>query len=145
MDLLEQLLEDYPDLKLIWTASNLKKGEARLTSEIPDLLFLDIELPDGLGLDFLEKHSKLLANTYVIMFTGQYDAYKDQAFERNECDYLLKPIMPKELDKCIQRLRHTDLKKRISSSKESNVDCAQTKDTFAAFTPMNEKIGRAHV
>ncbi|MDD2960697.1 MAG: LytTR family DNA-binding domain-containing protein [Muribaculaceae bacterium] len=135
---LKSLLLDYPDLDIIWNATSLTEGKMMIASQKPDLLFLDIELPDGIGIDFINTNSSLLKNTYIIIFTGYYDSYSDNAFTHNEHDYVLKPVIPKELDKSIQRFRHTNLKKRISSSKNDIESSCLPPDTFATFTPMNE-------
>lgn len=133
------LISDYPDFKILWTATSLESGKKNLFKDTPDLLFLDLELPDGFGLDFLKEHSNLLKNTYVIIFTGFYECYSEYAFSNNECDYLLKPILQKELDKSIQRFRHTDMKNRISEvSTEINNEMIVPVGTFAALTPINE-------
>ncbi len=65
------------------------------TFEKPDLLFMDIQLSDGLSFDIFN-HSEI--NTPVI-FTTAYDQYMLKAFKVNSVDYLLKPIDPDELEK----------------------------------------------
>ena len=69
-----------------------KHGEA-------DLIFMDIQLTDGLSLEIF----KQVHVTAPVIFTTAYDEYALQAFKVNSLDYLLKPIDPKELESAIQR------------------------------------------
>ncbi|MGB5818194.1 MAG: LytTR family DNA-binding domain-containing protein [Saonia sp.] len=68
-------------------------------NEHPDLIFLDIQLSDGLSFeifDLIEVHS-------AIIFTTAYDEYALQAFKLNSIDYLLKPIDDEELEKAVKK------------------------------------------
>lgn len=66
----------------------------------PQLLFLDIEMPEGNGFDLLER----LATAPHVIFTTAYDAYAIQAFEINALDYLLKPVTEKRLEEALARI-----------------------------------------
>lgn len=71
-------------------------------NEHPDLIFLDIQLSDGLSFeifDLIEVHS-------AIIFTTAYDEYALQAFKLNSIDYLLKPIDDEELEKAVAKYRN---------------------------------------
>lgn len=73
-------------------------------NEHPDLIFLDIQLSDGLSFeifDEIEVHS-------AIIFTTAYDEYALQAFKLNSIDYLLKPIDDEELENAVKK--YQDLK-----------------------------------
>ncbi len=68
-------------------------------NEHPDLIFLDIQLSDGLSFeifDVVEVHS-------AIIFTTAYDEYALQAFKLNSIDYLLKPIDDEDLEKAVKK------------------------------------------
>ena len=65
------------------------------TFEKPDLLFMDIQLSDGLSFDIFN-HTEIQS---PIIFTTAYDQYTLKAFKVNSVDYLLKPIDPEELEK----------------------------------------------
>lgn len=109
---LTELLSDYHDINVVSHASTLKAGRRAIEKIDPDILFLDIELPDGNGLELLED---IKDSVYVIVFTGYYEDYAENAFAGKESDYLLKPINNNELDKVIQRYRHatTGMRTRI--------------------------------
>lgn len=94
---LEQLDFDY---YLIGLFQDSKKAVAALKKDIPDLIFLDIEMPGLNGFQFLEK----LNNPDVkIVFTTAYDRFAVDAFRINAIDYLIKPVDINELETAIQR------------------------------------------
>jgi DNA-binding LytR/AlgR family response regulator len=66
----------------------------------PDLIFMDIQIADGLSLDIF---SKIEIKSPVI-FTTAFDHFAIQAFKVNAVDYLLKPVEPEELEKAIQKV-----------------------------------------
>ncbi len=67
----------------------------------PDLIFLDIQLSDGLSFEIFD----LLEIRSSIIFTTAYDEYALQAFKLNSIDYLLKPIDEEELEKAVEKFR----------------------------------------
>ena len=68
-------------------------------NEHPDLLFLDIQLSDGLSFEIFEEVEVKSA----IIFTTAYDEYALKAFKLNSVDYLLKPIDPDELENAVDQ------------------------------------------
>ena len=68
----------------------------------PDLIFLDIQLSDGLSFEIFETISIASA----VIFTTAYDEYALQAFKLNSIDYLLKPIDETELKKAIEKYQY---------------------------------------
>lgn len=87
-DVLETYIEKMPDLNLVQKCSNaLEANEALKTHDI-DLMFLDIQMPQLTGIDFL----KTLNNPPIAIFTTAYPNYAIEGFELNALDYLLKPI-----------------------------------------------------
>ena len=67
----------------------------------PDLIFLDIQLSDGLSFDIFEQ----IEIKSAIIFTTAYDEYALQAFKLNSIDYLLKPIDAVELQKAVEKFK----------------------------------------
>lgn len=67
----------------------------------PDLIFLDIQLADGISFDIFEQ----VKVTSPIIFCTAYDQYAIRAFKLNSIDYLLKPIDPAELDQALEKFR----------------------------------------
>ncbi|MCB9081334.1 MAG: response regulator transcription factor [Lewinellaceae bacterium] len=87
-DVLETYIEKIPELKLIKKCSNALEANEALKQEKIDLMFLDIQMPQLTGIDFL----KTLAKPPLVIFTTAYPNYAIEGFELNALDYLLKPI-----------------------------------------------------
>ena len=99
--LLKELLAKHaPVIHLSGEADNGSDAIALITTIKPDLLFLDIQLPDMLGLEVLKR---LDYNPFVI-FTTAYDEYAINAFEALSIDYLLKPLKEDRLARAITKL-----------------------------------------
>ena len=79
----------------------------------PDLIFLDIQLSDGLSFEIFEN----IEIKSAIIFTTAYDEYALQAFKLNSIDYLLKPIDAEELEKAVLKY-----KERIPERKNVSLD-----------------------
>lgn len=71
-----------------------------ITNKEPDLVFLDIEMPNGNAFDLLEKFKNINFN---IIFTTAYDHYAIKAIKFSAIDYILKPIDPEELVNAVKR------------------------------------------
>ena len=71
------------------------------SAEVPDLIFMDIQLADGLSFDIFEQVSVRAP----VIFTTAFDQYTLKAFKVNSIDYLLKPIEEKELEKAVDKYR----------------------------------------
>ena len=67
----------------------------------PDLVFMDIQLADGLSFEIFEQ----IENRFPVIFTTAYDEYALKAFKLNSVDYLLKPISPDELRCAIDKYK----------------------------------------
>lgn len=91
-----------PDVELVGKASNVTKGVALIKEQKPDLLFLDIEMPDGTGFDLLEQID--FAN-YLIIFISGHGEYGRMALDFEALAYLDKPLLPEDLAKAIHRAR----------------------------------------
>ena len=77
----------------------------------PDLIFLDIQLSDGLSFEIFEK----VEIKSSIIFTTAYDQYALKAFELNSIDYLLKPIDEKSLQQAIAKYHHFNPEQEVLS------------------------------
>jgi len=91
----------------------------------PDLIFMDIQLADGLSFEIF---NEIEVNCPVI-FTTAFDEYTLQAFKVNSIDYLLKPVKKEELAQSLQKLQ----KLKDSLSKEQENKSADLKELLAAF------------
>ncbi len=87
-----------PDCEIIEVLDSVEGAVEWLeTYKKPDLIFMDVELADGVSFEIFGQTEV----TSPIIFTTAYDAYALQAFKVNSLDYLLKPIDPDELDKAL--------------------------------------------
>ncbi|HNS17031.1 MAG TPA: LytTR family DNA-binding domain-containing protein [Bacteroidales bacterium] len=82
---------------------------------MPDLIFMDIQLADGLSFEIFRK----VDITVPVIFTTAFDQYAIQAFKVNSVDYLLKPIKPDELERALLKLEQVS--KQYSTSVKSMV------------------------
>lgn len=111
-------LESYcPDIEIIGEAQGVVSG-AKLIKEVkPELIFLDIQMPDGSGFDLLEILPEL---DFDIIFTTASDAYALKAFKVSAVDYLMKPIDPDDLIEAVKRAKdQNNSTERLSLLKEN--------------------------
>ena len=107
IETLRRDLEVQTDLEIKGTAGNGAKGKKLIMDIHPDLLFLDIELPDIQGIRLLsEIREQVLWDMKVVFYTA-YDKYLLQALRESAFDYLLKPYDIDELNLIIERYRKT--------------------------------------
>ena len=97
---LRGLLETHSEIRVAGEADNVADGIKLIKAESPDVIFLDIQMPNETGFDLLEQ-IKVEAK---IIFVTAFDEYAIRAFEVNALDYLLKPINPNRLAEAIERL-----------------------------------------
>jgi len=96
------LSESFPEIIVSAQSGSVGEGYAAVTEHQPDLLFLDVELPDGLGFDLLKRLSPIRFRT--IFITGHQE-YALDAIKVSALDYILKPIDIDELAVAINRAR----------------------------------------
>ncbi len=98
---LKGLLKEFPEIQVIAEAANVDEALDIIEKQKPQLLFLDIQMPEKTGFDLLEE----LIDTPVVIFTTAYDEFAIKAFEVNALDYLLKPIQKDRLAEAIQKAK----------------------------------------
>ena len=92
-------LQHYPEWTCMGVHHSPKTAMAVLEADAPDLLFLDIHLPDISGLNVLRQ----LQYPPMVVFTTAYPQYAVEGFELAALDYLLKPISPERFQKAMER------------------------------------------
>lgn len=106
---LQDRLAKFEQVKVVGVASNGLDGLAKVSELQPDLVFLDVQLPDISGLDFLERVDSFThGGCRVVMFTA-YDKFILPAIRKKAFDVLLKPIDDSELEIIMQRLEEEGL------------------------------------
>lgn len=109
------LLNQLESVEVVGEAVNVDDAKEKIDQLNPDVIFLDIQMPEKTGFDLLEE----LENVPHVIFTTAYDEYALKAFQVNALDYLLKPIEPKRLEEAITRLQskiESFTKSEVSSS-----------------------------
>lgn len=98
---LKELLKKYDDITLVGEAENVDEGYELIQAENPDLLFLDINMPEKDGFELLE----MLDEVPMTIFTTAFDEYAIKSFEYNTLDYLLKPVNEKRFAMALEKVR----------------------------------------
>lgn len=107
---LVKLLAEETEVLIVAECKNGAEALEKIRVKEPDLIFLDVQMPDMNGFAVLQKLEKL---PYVI-FTTAYDSYALKAFEINAVDYLLKPFDEDRLRIALQRMFELKRKERAS-------------------------------
>jgi two-component system LytT family response regulator len=100
---LRLLLESEPDVEIVAECENGRQTVSAIHACIPDLLLLDIQMPDLDGFQVLGEIAP--AQMPVVVFTSAYDQYAIRAFDAHALDYLLKPFDQERLHQAIERAR----------------------------------------
>lgn len=100
--------EHIPQINIVGLGKNVAEGVNLIKTLQPELLFLDISMPDGTGFDVLEQTQGF---KFDIIFATATDKHALKAIKYSACDYLLKPIDIDELKLAVEKL----LQKRSSS------------------------------
>ena len=100
-DRVRQLLETHPRIEIIGECGDGLTALAMIKERAPDLLFLDIRIPELDGFEVLERTEP--GRMPVVIFFTAYDQYAIRAFEACALDYLLKPCDEERFVKAVQR------------------------------------------
>jgi DNA-binding LytR/AlgR family response regulator len=113
LDVLETYISKMPELHLVGRCSNALEANEMLRKHDIDLIFLDIQMPQLSGVDFI----KTLSNPPLFIFTTAYSNYALEGYELNAIDYLLKPISLDRFMKAVNKaLEQFELRKRDEAS-----------------------------
>jgi two-component system, LytTR family, response regulator len=126
-NLLERLLYRIPDIEVIGKAASTDEALDMAINCLPDLVFLDVQMPEKNGFHLVDYFKKYLLNTRVVFVTAHaefaIDAMKVSAF-----DYLLKPVLMNQLLETVlrfkaERLQVFNLNKTVQTSEKINHPC----------------------
>jgi two-component system LytT family response regulator len=107
---LKGLLKEFSEIEIVGEAANVDEALELIDKLKPQLLFLDIQMPEKTGFDLLEE----LIETPIVIFTTAYNEFATKAFDVNALDYLMKPIQSQRLREAITRA-----KKQISDLEQN--------------------------
>src|SRR5258705_1420906 len=100
--LMKNLLQEHADMvNVVAEASNGREAIQKIEELNPDLIFLDIQMPDLTGFEVIEQ----LNRKPNVIFTTAYEQYAIKAFETFSIDYLLKPIKEERLKQAIEKVK----------------------------------------
>jgi len=112
---LNALIERYcSNVIVVAEADGVKSGIIAINDFSPDVIFLDIQMPDGSGFRLLEEIGEI---KFEIIFVTAFDQYAIRAIKYSALDYLLKPVIPEDLIKALEKVR----KKKTASQINKNI------------------------
>lgn len=97
---LKELIKVHPEIEVIGEAENVDDAYNIISQNMPQILFLDINMPEKDGFELLE----MLDHIPITIFTTAYDEYAIKSFEYNAFDYLLKPMNPERFAKTVNKV-----------------------------------------
>ncbi|MEI9956065.1 MAG: response regulator [Ferruginibacter sp.] len=115
LELTQQYLKLVPNLECIAACKSAVEANAVLQTQTPDLLILDIEMPELSGIQL----AKSLRYSPLIIFISSHTHYAVDAFDVDAIDYLVKPITPERLIKAVEKARALINMKNTISAKEA--------------------------
>lgn len=105
LDTINTIVKDYcKDVEVIGTATNIAYAEKLIKKSNPDLVLLDINLPDGTSFNLLEQ---LENPDFEIIFITAFEEFAIKAIKLSALDYLIKPVDPMELIDAINKAKET--------------------------------------
>jgi two-component system LytT family response regulator len=100
---LELRLREAPDIEIVGQFGNGREALAALSALVPDLMFLDIQMPGLSGLDVLAQAPQ--ESLPMVVFVTAFDRFAIEAFDTHALDYLLKPVDDDRLRRALERVR----------------------------------------
>lgn len=119
---LEYFLKDYSEITVTATFVNPLEALDNIANLKPNVVFLDINMPQLGGIDAASKILDLSPKTDIIFVTA-YDQYAIEAFELNALDYILKPINEARFRKTIDRVLKSKKSYRVQNAKKLKIRC----------------------
>lgn len=128
---LRELIKNHSQITIVGDAENVDDAYQLIQETNPDLLFLDINMPEKDGFELLE----MLDEVPITIFTTAFDEYAIKSFEYNALDYLLKPINEKRFAQAIAKVQA----KLEENSQRENVPTQKLNTNSQIFIKDGEK------
>lgn len=128
----KSLAEVWPELEIVGKAQNGLEAMQGIQQLEPDVVFLDIRMPELDGISLAKKLNKLVSPPLVVFITA-YDEYAVKAFEHNAMDYLLKPINEERLLATCQKVQA-----RLSSNQATSDNTSLQPDIAALMNQLQQ-------
>lgn len=117
-EMIREMLEDDSDVEIVGECASGREAVEAIRSLTPDLVFLDIQMPELGGFEVLESFER--QTTPYIIFVTAYDQYAVRAFEVHAFDYLLKPFDHERFDAAWQRVK-SQIKRDQSGERDRHI------------------------
>ena len=133
-DMLEKFLDN---IEILGEAGTVSDGVKLIEATDPDLVLLDISMPDGTGFDLLDK---LKTINFKLIFITAYSEYAIKAFKYSAFDYIIKPLNVEELTKAIKRIpliKRIDNKVRVKTLQENLLSTDENISKTVALPEIN--------
>ena len=135
---LETMLKPFPDFLIVVSAGCISDAEPAYLKHKPSLIFLDIELSDGSGFQFLDKIKPYSHNLSVVFITA-YSNHAFTAIKYSAIDFLVKPIDPVELAMAVEKCR------KVHKQELFNLKLTKLISTFHFQKPIKLKSKNGYV
>ncbi len=116
MNLLQMLEVHCPEIEVVGMAESAEDARLLVVAQRPDVVFLDIAMPEESGFDFLESYAE---REFSVVFVTAYNQHALQAIKNSAVDYLLKPIAPHELRQTVLKLLRLHSDDRVAEERSS--------------------------
>ncbi|NIR48377.1 response regulator transcription factor [candidate division KSB1 bacterium] len=127
---LQRLLAQHKDaIEIMDCADNGPDAVQKINEQKPDLIFLDIQMPELDGFEVLNRVDHLP----LVIFSTAYDEYALRAFETNSIDYLLKPVDTQRLEKAVRKLQRLDPTNKLELQQ-------QLQNLISKFKPASTRL-----
>ena len=140
-NIIEHYIKNFiPEISEVRQADSVDAAIDLLKTYQPGIVFLDVEMPNKNGFDFL---TEIKEPSFDVIFTTAYNQYAIQAIRFSALDYLLKPVDPDELKNAV--LRHMEKQESAQQKKElfdnlvANIEKKEVKD-FKIAVPSSEGV-----
>ncbi len=137
-DALEKALHTYPNMIVSKKVGSLREAEKAVRKVHADLLFLDVELPDGMGYEWLEKLLPTVNWPMTSVFYTAHDKYMINAIHISAFDYLLKPFQQEDLDKVIVRFEQSRNEPDSLPQPNEAARSLRNETFFTVYMPKND-------
>lgn len=139
-----EMISSNPNFEIVGVAENGREVLHQLEHKEPDVLFLDVEMPEMSGIEVASQLAHSANPPWIVFVTG-YQKYALDAFENNAIDYVLKPFNAQRLDKALARVMKYDMEKKgvrakLESFEKEMIDKGVLKKLMGHKRNSKEKI-----
>jgi len=123
--------QNFHEIEIVGEADSVSSGLEIINELEPELVFLDIEMPDGTGFDLLEKLSNI---NFKVVFTTSYSDYAITAFKYSAFDYIVKPVLIENVRSTMARINEIPVlreKQRVEVLKRNLNPVIDSEQTIA--------------